>query len=87
MAAAAASGGSSPFFLPLCLLLLLASAARALENGLGLQPAMGWNSWNHFHCTCTHTRHMPPPPYCTYQPKAAHRALRSYTAQATSTRR
>ena len=22
----------------------------ALDNGLGLTPQMGWNSWNHFHC-------------------------------------
>jgi len=21
-----------------------------LNNGLGLTPQMGWNSWNHFHC-------------------------------------
>lgn len=35
----------------LALLLPLLRAARALDNGLGLTPAMGWNSWNHFHCT------------------------------------
>ena len=22
----------------------------ALDNGLGLTPQMGWNSWNHYHC-------------------------------------
>lgn len=22
----------------------------ALNNGLGLTPQMGWNSWNHYHC-------------------------------------
>ncbi|KAL3512963.1 hypothetical protein ACH5RR_025680 [Cinchona calisaya] len=26
-----------------------------LENGLGLTPPMGWNSWNHFHCTIDET--------------------------------
>ena len=25
----------------------------ALDNGLGLTPQMGWNSWNHFHCNIT----------------------------------
>ncbi|KAL2453546.1 Alpha-galactosidase 2 [Abeliophyllum distichum] len=23
---------------------------KLIENGLGLTPQMGWNSWNHFHC-------------------------------------
>eukprot|EP00117_Sycon_ciliatum_P026916 scpid81457/ scgid21980/ Alpha-galactosidase; Alpha-D-galactoside galactohydrolase; Melibiase len=26
------------------------SGVLALDNGLGLTPQMGWNSWNHFHC-------------------------------------
>lgn len=34
----------------LCSLLLFFSGATALDNGLGLTPQMGWNSWNHFHC-------------------------------------
>lgn len=25
---------------------------HALDNGLGLKPSMGFNTWNHFHCTC-----------------------------------
>ena len=33
-----------------CSLLFLFSGALALDNGLGLTPQMGWNSWNHFHC-------------------------------------
>jgi alpha-galactosidase len=31
-------------------LLLLASAAVALDNGVGRLPAMGWSSWNTFRC-------------------------------------
>ena len=37
----------------LAALLLLASSLKlsfALNNGLGLTPAMGWNSWNHYGC-------------------------------------
>ena len=30
--------------------LLLLTAARGLDNGVGLTPAMGWNSWNRFRC-------------------------------------
>jgi len=30
--------------------LLLMSSVVALENGLGLTPQMGWNSWNQFAC-------------------------------------
>lgn len=29
---------------------LLATAAQALDNGLGLIPQMGWNTWNTFAC-------------------------------------
>jgi len=25
-------------------------ASLSLDNGLGLTPQMGWNSWNHFGC-------------------------------------
>lgn len=37
------------------LLLLLGTLSfpvptRALDNGLGRTPPMGWNSWNHFSC-------------------------------------
>lgn len=31
-------------------ILLLASKTLALNNGLGLTPQMGWNSWNKFGC-------------------------------------
>ena len=29
---------------------IIASAALALDNGLGIKPQMGWNSWNKFAC-------------------------------------
>lgn len=32
------------------LLVLLISIVFALDNGMGLTPPMGWNSWNHFAC-------------------------------------
>lgn len=55
MAAAQPNGRAMLLLSPLLLLLLLAMAmlplAHGLDNGLGLTPAMGWNSWNHFHCT------------------------------------
>jgi alpha-galactosidase len=28
----------------------LASTSQALDNGLGLVPQMGWNTWNKFGC-------------------------------------
>jgi alpha-galactosidase len=28
----------------------IASTAFALDNGLGLVPQMGWNTWNKFGC-------------------------------------
>lgn len=31
-------------------LLLFCSSTYSLDNGLGLTPQMGWNSWNHFGC-------------------------------------
>ena len=31
-------------------MLLAAAAVPALDNGLGLTPARGWNSWNPFRC-------------------------------------
>ena len=31
-------------------LLCAAAPALALQNGVGLTPAMGWNSWNRFRC-------------------------------------
>lgn len=34
---------------------LLASASLALNNGLGLTPQMGWNSWNFFACNINET--------------------------------
>jgi alpha-galactosidase len=36
-------------------LVLFASVAVALDNGLGLTPQMGWNSWNHFGCSINET--------------------------------
>lgn len=33
------------------LFLLFLGKALSLDNGLGLTPPMGWNSWNHFNCT------------------------------------
>lgn len=42
---------------PLQLALLLCSTAfttcRALDNGLGIVPPMGWNPWNTHHCNIT----------------------------------
>ena len=35
----------------LSLCLLIFGGALSLDNGLGLTPQMGWNSWNHFHCS------------------------------------
>ncbi|KAH3744287.1 alpha galactosidase [Pelomyxa schiedti] len=32
------------------LVLAAVVCVRALDNGLGLTPQMGWNSWNHFGC-------------------------------------
>jgi len=37
-------------FLSLVLSLLSLSSVTGLDNGLGLVPPMGWNSWNAFHC-------------------------------------
>lgn len=31
-------------------LLFLIVGIAALDNGVGLTPPMGWNSWNHFGC-------------------------------------
>jgi len=30
---------------------VLLEGAHAKHNGLAATPPMGWNSWNHFHCT------------------------------------
>ena len=30
--------------------LSLLQSALALDNGLGLKPAMGWNTWNKYGC-------------------------------------
>jgi len=30
--------------------LLVVSSVFGIDNGLGLTPPMGWNSWNHFGC-------------------------------------
>lgn len=29
---------------------LILTTVNCLDNGLGLTPPMGWNSWNHFGC-------------------------------------
>ena len=34
----------------LCLFLSVSYPASALENGIGILPAMGWSSWNSFRC-------------------------------------
>lgn len=34
---------------------LLVAVAVALDNGLGLTPPMGWNSWNRFGCGINET--------------------------------
>jgi len=34
----------------LTIALVVVSAVYALDNGLGLTPQMGWNTWNHFGC-------------------------------------
>jgi len=33
----------------------LAFTVSALDNGLGLTPQMGWNSWNKFACDVSET--------------------------------
>ena len=35
----------------LFLLLAGTTCSLALDNGVGRTPPMGWNSWNHFHCS------------------------------------
>ena len=37
------------------LLAALPVAARALDNGVGLRPTLGWNSWNVFACNVNET--------------------------------
>jgi len=32
------------------IVVLLLTGVLSLDNGLGLTPPMGWNSWNHFAC-------------------------------------
>ncbi|XP_021275241.1 alpha-galactosidase-like [Herrania umbratica] len=34
---------------------LATTRRNLLDNGLGLTPQMGWNSWNHFHCHINET--------------------------------
>ena len=34
---------------------IVASVANALDNGLGLVPQMGWNTWNKFGCSIDET--------------------------------
>jgi alpha-galactosidase len=37
--------------MPLVFFLVFLYCVAAWDNGLGLTPQMGWNSWNHFHCS------------------------------------
>jgi alpha-galactosidase len=37
------------------IVVLLAAAVLGLDNGVGLKPPMGWNSWNHFGCQINET--------------------------------
>ena len=39
----------------IAILVLVPCVALALNNGLGRKPQMGWNSWNHFHCSINAT--------------------------------
>ena len=39
---------------------ILAWSVNALDNGLGLTPPMGWNSWNHFACNVDEQVHLRP---------------------------
>lgn len=32
------------------LILVFVGIVKAIDNGLGKTPPMGWNSWNHFDC-------------------------------------
>ena len=34
----------------LIVFLAISASIYALDNGVGLKPQMGWNSWNHFGC-------------------------------------
>lgn len=34
----------------ICFWVLLIVAVQSLDNGLGITPPMGWNSWNHYGC-------------------------------------
>lgn len=40
---------------PALFALLLMVSVAPLDNGLGLTPQMGWNSWNHFNCKINET--------------------------------
>jgi alpha-galactosidase len=39
------------FFMTPPSVVVVVVVVMALDNGLGLVPPMGWNSWNEFHCT------------------------------------
>ncbi len=34
----------------LFIVIMIAAQIKAIDNGLGKTPQMGWNSWNHFNC-------------------------------------
>ncbi len=46
---------SLSFWIATKLGLLSFRPSLAYDNGLGLTPPMGWNSWNHFHCDIDET--------------------------------
>jgi alpha-galactosidase len=46
---------TTSIFLLLSFLLLFPIVSLSYDNGLGLTPAMGWNSWNHFGCNVNET--------------------------------
>ncbi len=37
------------------LFIAILSIGTCLNNGLGLTPPMGWNSWNHYACSFNET--------------------------------
>lgn len=37
-------------YIRILFVLISIAVVRCLDNGLGLTPQMGWNSWNHFGC-------------------------------------
>ena len=42
--------GLKTIFISLAVALLISTPSKALNNGLGLTPPMGWNTWNKYAC-------------------------------------